>query len=107
LEDGRSVILILIGKSFSTAGRALLKKIAMRPGPFKPHMIFFEGIDQDPIRFEVAVSATGELASQWMIVQFRRQWLCINQQVENTFQLPHVFLELRTAAETPHKPRSA
>jgi hypothetical protein len=107
LEDGRSVILILIGKSFSTAGRALLKKIAMRPGPFKPHMIFFEGIDQDPIWFEVAVPATREFSSQWMLFEFTRQWLCINQQIENTSQLPQVFLELRTAAETPHKPRSA
>ena len=89
----------------------------MGAGPFKPHMIFFEGIDQDPIRFEMAVSAAREISSQWMIFQFRQQWLCIDQQIENTSQLlqvfpppihsPHVFLELRTAAEAPQKPRSA
>lgn len=72
-------------------GRASLKKIAMGAGPFKPHMIFFEGIDQDPIRLKVAVPAARELSSQWMIFQFRRQRLCIDQQIENPFQLPQVF----------------
>jgi hypothetical protein len=51
---------------------ASLKKIAMGAGPFKSHMIFFEGVDQNPIRLKVAVSATRELSSQSVIFQFRR-----------------------------------
>jgi hypothetical protein len=35
----------------------------MGAGPFKPHMVVFERIDQNPIRFEVAVPATRELSS--------------------------------------------
>ena len=91
----------------------------MRAGAFKAdvRVIFGEGINQHPIRLDVAVAAAGKISAQRMILEFRRQWFAVNQQFQHSLELRQIpaslagafdiFLELAGAAESSHKPRPA
>lgn len=83
----------------------------MRAGAFQPDMtaVFGERVNQEPVRFKVAVAAPGKIAAQWVILVFHRQFVAGNQQIEDGFELFQILatligefdipLELRCAAE--------
>ncbi len=89
----------------------------MRPRSLEPDVIALDGVDQNPIRFDMAVPAASELTAQRMILVIAWQRLPFHEQIEDSAQVAkilatpphplHVSLELATAAEGPHKPRSA
>ena len=79
--------------------------------------IFNEGIDQNPIWFDMAITAALEFATQSVVFVFGWQRLTFNQQFDDGFDLGQIFaaflgafdifLELGSATEASHKPRSA
>lgn len=79
--------------------------------------IFCKGVNQEPVRFNMAVTAAGKISAQWVILVWGRQFFTGDEQIENSFELIQslaafagaldVFFELRGAAEGPHKPKSA
>ena len=89
----------------------------MGSGSLETNMGFNNCVNQNPIRLDMAVPAAGKIAAQWMIFVFRREWLALNQKVENRLEFRQilaalfgafdVFLELRGSAEGSHRPRSA
>jgi hypothetical protein len=93
------------------------KNVAVRAGAFEANLVILQRVNENPVRFDVAIPASGKLSSQWMIPVFRRQGLSGNQEIEGASEGSEVFarpvhpfdilLELRTAAETSHRPRSA
>lgn len=95
------------------------KQIAMCAGAFKPDVRGFFGkrINQQPVRFNVAVATAGKVSAQRVIFVLCRQFITCNQQVKDGLELFQIFaalagqfdifLELRCAADGPHKPKSA
>lgn len=91
----------------------------MRASAFQPDMgvVFRERIDEQPVRFKMAVTTARELAPQRMVFQLRRQRLAFQQQIKDRLELGKipatllgqfdVLLELTGPAETSHKPKSA
>src|SRR5438105_2798545 len=104
------------GKAVSNA--ALPKQVAMRSSAFKTNVrsVFRQRIDQNPIRFNVAVTIPRKLASQGMIVVLCGQRISIDQHLQKRAQFshvlspplskPHIFFELPGAAERSQSPRS-
>jgi len=80
-------------------------------------VIFGKRINQNPIRFDMAITAAGEIAAQRMIFVLRRQNFTFDQQVEHRLEFRQVLaasagkfnilFELAGAAEGSHKPKSA
>ena len=76
-----------------------------------------ERVYQNPVRFNMTVTAAGKVATQRMVFVLRRQWFPVNQKIEDGFKPGQilaafsgqldVFLELIGAAEGSHKPKSA
>ena len=91
----------------------------MRAGAFKANVgiLFCEGINQNPVRLDVAIVAAGKIPTQRMVSIFRRQGFSLDQQVHDCPKFRevfaafirelHVLLELAGTAECPHMPRSA
>src|SRR5947199_10300452 len=95
------------------------EQITMGPRALEKNMgaILCQGIDQNPVRLDMAVAAAHEVPAQRMIFVMRRQRFAFNQEVEydrefgQLLSTPlgalHVFLELAGAAEGSHRPKSA
>jgi len=91
----------------------------MRAGAFQAEMrvVFRQRVNQQPIRFDMAITAAGEISTQRVILVWCWQFIAGNQQIEDGFELFQILaalvgefdilLELRCAAECPHRPRSA
>ena len=54
----------------------------MCTGAFKTDVgvIFGERIDEQPVRFDVAITAACEISAQRVILEELRQWTSVNQQ---------------------------
>lgn len=91
----------------------------MGSSALKPDMVTFlsEGVDQKPVRFDVAVMTARKVAAQGVIPVVRRQFVTVNQQIEDGLEFVQILaaparssdipLELSCPAEGPHKVRSA
>ena len=51
----------------------------MCAGAFKADVVFREGVEQDPIRFHVAIATSSKLPLQGMIPVFRRERITVDQ----------------------------
>ena len=95
------------------------KQIAVRAGAFKANVCAFfgEGVNEQPVRLDMTITAAREISTQRVILVFRRQRFALNQQIEcgpefrqifaALFSALDIFLKLGGAAKSPHKPRSA
>ena len=95
------------------------EQIAVRAGALKANMCasFGEGINQQPIRFDMAIAAAGKFSTERVVPAFRRQRFVIDQPFEHGLEFRHVLaaflsaldvlLELVGAAESSHMPKSA
>ena len=61
--------------------RPSAEQIAVRAGALKADVCAFfgEGINQQPIRFDMAIAAVGEISAERMILALRRQRIARNQ----------------------------
>ena len=61
----------------------------MCTGAFKTDVgvIFGERIDEQPVRFDVAITAACEISAQRVILEELRQWTSVNQQFQDSLQL--------------------
>ena len=87
----------------------------MCTGAFKTDVgvIFGERIDEQPVRFDMAITAACEISAQRVILEHLRQWTSVNQQFQYDLQLRQVLapllqafdvlLELAGAAEGSHE----
>ena len=55
---------------------------------FKPDMaaVFRERVDQNPVRFNMAVAAARKVTAQRVVFVLRRQWFTVNQKIEDGFK---------------------
>ena len=67
----------------------LTKQVAVRSRAFKADVgiVFGQRVNQNPVGFDVAIAAAGEIAAQRMILALRRQDFPVNQPVEHGFGL--------------------
>ena len=78
--------------------------------------VILQCVDENPVWTYMAITTSGELSAQRMILVEGRQWIAFNQQVEDRFKLGqvlssfsgalHVLLELSGPTERPHRPKS-
>jgi hypothetical protein len=99
--------------------RTLPEEITVGSGALKADvgMVFCEGVNQNPVWFDVAIAAAGKISAQWVILAFWRQRVFVNKQAEHRLELHkvltasfrkfNVFLKLAGSAESPHRPKSA
>ena len=61
----------------------------MSAGAFETNVgvIFRERIDEQPVRFDVAITAACEISAQRVILEELRQWTSVNQQFQDSLQL--------------------
>ena len=69
------------------------EQIAVGTGAFKADMgvLFGEGVDQNPVRLDMAIAGAGELTAQRMIAVFQRQWTTFYQNVQGGAKFGEVF----------------
>jgi hypothetical protein len=107
-----------IGIARHQHGMPLSKQIAVRPGALKAdvRVIFRERVNQNPIRFNVAIAAAGKISPQRMVLVSLRQSLAVNQEIEHHFEFRQILappggkldilLELAGPAYGSHNPKS-
>ena len=66
----------------------------MRADSFQKKLIFRKFIDQDPVRFYVAVAPPNPISSEFVIAVLGRQRLLGNKQVDDSFYFFEVFAPL-------------
>ncbi len=61
----------------------------MSAGAFETNVgvIFGERIDEQPVRFDVAITATSKITPERVILEQLRQWTSVNQQFQDSLQL--------------------
>ena len=71
----------------------------MSAGAFETDVgvIFGERIDEQPVRFDVAITVACEISAQRVILEELRQWTSVNQQFQDSLQLRQVFAALLCA----------
>ena len=71
----------------------------MSAGAFETNVgvIFRERIDEQPVRFDVAITATSKITPERVILEQLRQWTSVNQQFQDSLQLRQVFAALLCA----------
>ena len=71
----------------------------MSAGAFETNVgvIFRERIDEQPVRFDVAITAACEISAQRVILEELRQWTSVNQQFQDSLQLGQVLTPLLRA----------
>jgi hypothetical protein len=50
-------------------------------------VIFREGIDEQPVGFDMAITATSKITPERVILEELRQWTSVNQQFQDSLQL--------------------
>jgi len=63
----------------------------MCAGPLKTQLVRSETVNQDPVRFEVAVATPGPPAQQRVILIVSRQGLPGDENLKHSLQLPWIF----------------
>jgi len=58
----------------------------MGSSSLETNMVFNKGVNQKPIRLDMAITAAGKNAAQWMIFVFRWERFAFNQKVKNRFE---------------------
>jgi hypothetical protein len=71
-----------------------LKQIAVRTGAFEAHVVAFEGVDQHPIRLNVAIAAAAPGSTQRMVTELWRQGRAVNHQIKHSFEFRQILASM-------------
>lgn len=74
LVNGIQIFATRLWKNRQYAGATLLKQIRVGPGSFQSNLFIENLVDQNPIRFDVAISVASPVSTEFMIAIFRREW---------------------------------
>ena len=79
----------------------VLKQVRVGPGSFEPNFIVKNLVDQNPIRFDMAVPAAPPIPTKLMIAIPPRKWLFREEKVDDSFQFYEVLASLLRPLDVP------
>ena len=71
----------------------------MRPGPFQKNLIFRRFVDQNPVRFNVAVVSPDPIPPELVVAILWRQWFLCKEEIDNSSDFSEVFASLLHALD--------
>ena len=88
---------------FISMAYLLAKEVGMPSGPFKPHNIAGELVDQQPVRFNVGIPKTAPIALERVIPALWWEGFPVDQQSHQPLDLFHILATLLNGLQVPLK----
>ena len=106
MEKIKGALIILWRKGIAVdecSRTSFLKKVAVRPGSFKPEQVLICCVYQDPVGFDVTVARRTPRTDEWMVSVVRGKQGALSQKPDNFSQLIQVLPSFPHPLDIPGK----